>query len=639
MALTFEVTGEIPIKVKVRRDPVGGGDSENPNTFHSRDPRTRVMNTLFWVLAGLLAYSLAALVLKQRGLLPGSVRLQGPLTTVHTKRGRVFLDWLAQPRRLWRAWANLGVGIALVIMVGTFVTLIWQGIAILRRPPAPTAVNQPRNFLVIPGVNEFLPLSVAPEILLGLLVGLVVHEGGHGLLCRVENIRIESMGIVLLTILPIGAFVEPDEESQRAADRGGRTRMFAAGVTNNFAVTAIAFALLFGPVIGSIGVAAGVPIAGAYGGTPAADTGISNGDRITAIDGQNVSSEYEMDRTLIGSDARTVDVTIDGERTVAVTRSLSVVGTIGDNPADLTVRPQDDPIEVTAVNGTAVDTRAGFRSAVGNETFARISTSEGERVIPVGAYIAGVSDGGPMNQSGIPTNQSLIVLSIDGNRVTSSHDLQAVLDETNPGETVPVRIYRDGEVETKQVALGRNEADGNGFLGVTVFPGSSGLLLTDFGVQTYPAGTYLELLGGEGGEDAALPAPVQDLMGTTLGRVYIALVLPLASLVIGIPNFPGFTGPMLNFYTVSSPLGGLTFLLANALFWTAWINLQLGLFNCIPGYPLDGGRILRTSTEAVVSRLPVDRPDALVRTVTTSVGLAMLAALLLMIFGPSLLAG
>ncbi|ELZ75151.1 PDZ domain-containing protein [Haloferax volcanii] len=593
------------------------------------------MNTLLWVLAGFIAYSLLAALLRARGILPEYVRVQGPLTTVHTRRGRELLDRIAAPKRFWRAWSNVGLGIALVIMVGTFVLLVFQAVVILQNPPAPTQVNQPQNFLVIPGVNDFLPLSVAPEILFGLLVGLVVHEGGHGVLSRVEGIDVESMGVVLLTILPVGAFVEPSEESQRRADRGGKSRMFAAGVTNNFAVTLVAFALLFGPVIGSISVAPGVAVSGAYAGSPADAAGISGGDRVTAVEGTPVNTTRELDAALLATDAGTVSVELDGERTVSVTRELVVAGSVAGNPANLTVESGSDPIRVTAVNGTAVSTRADFESAVGDSRFARLDTSAGERTIPVGAYITNVAENGPLyNATG--TTQPLIVSSFNGERITSSTELQAALDRTDPNQTVAVELYRNGGFETVQVTLGVNEQDGNGFLGVNIFQGTSGLLLTDFGTQEYPAGTYLSLLGGDGGDGGLATA----FEGSPLQLVYVSLLLPLASVVLGIPNFPGFTGQVVNFYQVGGPLGflgGGVFIVANVLFWTAWINLQLGLFNCIPGYPLDGGRILRTSAEAVVSRLPVDDPHTVVRTITTSIGLTMLASLVLMIFGPTLL--
>jgi membrane-associated protease RseP (regulator of RpoE activity) len=515
--------------------------------------------------------------------------------------------------------------------------LLFQGLSILQNPPAPTQVNQPQNFLVIPGVNDFLPLSVAPEIVFGLLVGLVVHEGGHGLLCRVEDIDIESMGLVFLTIIPVGAFVEPDEESQRAADRGGRTRMFAAGVTNNFAITIVAFALLFGPVVGTIGVAPGMAVQGTFDGSPAGDAGIGSGDRILSVAGQNVSSEGQLDTALSGTDARTVEATVDrgdGPTTVSVDRRLVVVGSVGGNPANLTVSNDDDPITVSAVNGTQVFTRAGFRAATEDATMARLSTSRGIVTIPIGAYITRVAPDGPLAAAGAPTNDTLIVTQFDGERVTSSADLNAALDGTDPGQEVMITARVDDRPETYAVTLDENPRDGNGFLGVNIFPGTSGLVLTDFGARSYPAGTYLTLLGGEGGT-----APV-NVVDSPLGLVYVALILPLASVILGIPNFPGFTPAVTNFYVVQgplSPLGDGVFVLANLLFWTAWINLQLGLFNCIPGYPLDGGRILRTGTEAVVSRLPVDSPHALVRTITTSVGLVMLASLVLLIFGPTLL--
>jgi membrane-associated protease RseP (regulator of RpoE activity) len=597
------------------------------------------MNTLLWVLAGVLAYSLAAKALQIRGLLPDSVRLMGPIVTVHTTRGRALLTRLARPKRFWRAWSNLGVGIALVIMVGMFLLLFLQAVAILRDPPAPSAVNQPENFLVVPGVNDFLPLAVAPEIVFGLLVGLVVHEGGHGLLCRVEDIDIESMGVVFLAMIPVGAFVAPDEESQSAADRGGRTRMFAAGVTNNFALTAVAFALLFGPVIGAVGVAPGVPVDGAYPGTSAASAGVGSGDRITAVAGTPVDSADDLDAALIAAEDRTVSVEIDGERTVSVRRWLVVARSAGTDPANLAGVETDDPIRVTAVNGTPVHTRAGFRAAVRDAgEFVRLETKAGARTIPVGAHVTAVAPDGPLGRAGAPTDSSLLVTAIGGERVTSSADLEDVLDDHRPGETVAVRARIDGTGRTYEVTLGENPRDGNGFLGVDIFPGTGGLLVTDFGVQSYPAGTYLELLGGDGGESGP---SVDTLTDSPFALVYLALVLPLASIVLGIPNFPGFTPAVTNFYTVQgvlAPLGDGVFIIANLLFWSAWVNLQLGMFNCIPGHPLDGGRILRMGVEAIVARLPVGDADRLVRTVTTSVGLTMLVALLLMIFGPQLLA-
>ncbi len=533
------------------------------------------MNTLLWVLVGLAAYSAGTFFLSQRGLLPKFVQVQGPFTTIHTQRGREFIEWIAQPKRFWRAWTNFGVGTALVIMVGMFAFLLIQGISILQNPPAPSAVNQPENFLVIPGVNDFLPLSVAPEIIFGLLVGLVVHEGGHGILCRVEGIEIESMGVFLLTIIPLGAFVEPDEESERFASRGGRTRMFAAGVTNNFAITIIAFVLLFGPIIGSITVAPGLAVSGAYDESPAATAGIEQGDRITTVAGTPISNESELNNILSERSNREITVKInDGtsaakreSQTLTVERELIVAGSVGGNPADINVDAEGDPIGVETVNGTAVYTQAGFSNAVGTDRFIELTTTRGTTTIPAGAYLTRVASDGPLAQAGVPSNPGVIVTAIDGQRVVSSNELTAVLDTTQPGEEVMVEAVVSGERKEYSVRLGENPQDGSGFLGVNIFPGTSGLLLTDFGAQSYPAGTYLELLGGEGGPGAiGLSGTIAD---SPLGAVYVSLVLPLASVVLGIPNFPGFTGAVHNFYAITGPLepiGSGVFLIANIAF-------------------------------------------------------------------------
>lgn len=604
------------------------------------------MNTLLLILVGLFAYSEVGLFLSNRGLLPAAVKIQGPLTTIQTKRGREFIDWAASPTRFWRAWTNIGLGTALVMMTGMFVFLFAQGIAILRDPPPASAANQPQNFLVIPGVNDFLPLSVAPEIIAGLLIGLVVHEGGHGILCRVEDINIESMGVLLLAFIPLGAFVEPDEESERTATRGGRTRMFAAGVTNNFAITIVAFALLFGPIIGSIAVAPGIPVQGAYGGSPAAEAGIEQGDRITAVDDTVVMNESALDRELRTNSAQTLSVEINSgssaanieSQTLTVERSLIIAGSVSGNPAGLNI--DSEPIAVESVNGETVHTRRELFDAIGQTREASITTESGVVEIPIGAYLTQVMDDGPLATSGAPTTPGVIVTAIDDTRIRSSAELSTALDSTAPGDQVSVELYSQGTFERYTVELGENPQDDSGFLGVNIFPGTSGLVLTDFGTQSYPAGTYLELLGGEGGPGAM--SPTGSVANSALGTVYVSLVLPLASTVLGIPNFPGFTDAVMNYYQLTGALSGLgtgVFIIANLTFWTAWINLQLGIFNCIPGYPLDGGRILRTSVEAVVSRLPIQHTHQTVRTITTSIGVVMLMSLLVLVFGPTLLGG
>jgi membrane-associated protease RseP (regulator of RpoE activity) len=592
-----------------------------------------------WVLIGLLLYWVTIIGIRNAGYLPDYIGTQGPILTFHTKRGRVLLDKLAQPKRFWRAWSNLGVGIALVVMVGMFAFLIQAAITALTTPQlTSSAVRQPRNVLVIPGVNDFLPLAATPGIVFGLLVGLVVHEGGHGLLCRVEDIDIDSMGIAMLAVLPVGAFVEPDQESSKSASRGGQTRMFAAGVTNNFAITLLAFALLFGPVVGAIGVAPGAAVGGVAPDSPAAEAGIEPNDRITAIDGTAVEGNADLADRLEAAEGERVTVELNGEETVSVDRALLVTAAMDDGPTGLTVGDK-----IRAVDGQTIATESGFTDAVGDaeRVTLTIDPASGdervEREVTIGAAVSVAADG-PLERETGSTDETFVITRFNGERIQNYGDLAALLEDSEPDQQVEVAGYFGDERETYTVTLDDHPRADSGFLGIQGQPGTSGIAVNDIGVQLYPAGEYLGLLGGDG---ETRFGPITD---TFLGKIGIAVMLPVLGVSGAMPfNFAGFTGGIQNFYEAQGALGafgdGTVFLLANLLFWTGWINIQLGFFNCIPAFPLDGGHILRTSTEAIVSRLPVDATRGMVRVVTTAIGVTMLVSFLMLLFGPQLISG
>jgi membrane-associated protease RseP (regulator of RpoE activity) len=590
------------------------------------------MRPLLWVLVGILIYTAAAMALNARGVLPSSLRVAGPLLTVHTKRGRAFLDRLASPRRAWRAWGNFGVGIAIVIMVGSFFAVLFSAVRAATDPGAAGSFTRPQDALVIPGVNQFLPWAAAVDILVGLLVGLVVHEGGHGLLCRVEDIEIDSMGVALLAFVPLGAFVQPDEESQESADRGGKTRMFAAGVTNNFLVTALSFGLLFLVVASLVTVVPGVAVGGTLPGSAADEAGLERGDVITGVEGQPVENEEEFEAALADAD-REVTVQREEGDPVTVERSLITTRAVVDAPIDTGTT-------VTAVDGEAVHTQSAFEAALEGNEVVEVETEDGTVRFPVGVFVSSVPEGDPLARAGAP-DTPMLIHSVGGEPTPTPEALADALADREPGETVEVVAYHgdgndpwSGERRTYEVTLDANPRTDGGFLGVSgLQEGTSGVVVDDFGVDPYPAEQYHTFLGGSGWSD--------DPLSTFITRVFVLLVLPFASVVqpgIGY-NFAGFNGAITEFYAVSGPLGaGVVFGLANVLFWTGWVNVNLGLFNCIPSYPLDGGHILRSCVEATLARLPVDPDPVLATAVTTAISATMILSLLGLLFLPQLLA-
>ncbi|MBU0762078.1 MAG: site-2 protease family protein [Candidatus Altiarchaeota archaeon] len=99
-----------------------------------------------------------------------------------------------------------------------------------------------------PGYDLFIPWWHA---LLALFVTLVVHEGAHGVLVRVAKVKLKSTGILSLFSIPVGAFVEPDEEGLNRKSSVSRMRVFSMGSFANIATGLVGVVLILSLALAS----------------------------------------------------------------------------------------------------------------------------------------------------------------------------------------------------------------------------------------------------------------------------------------------------------------------------------------------------------------------------------------------------
>jgi len=216
----------------------------------------------------------------------------GFVIMVRTQRGKRLIEAIAKPKRFWNAFGDLGTGVTLLGMAAFSVFFFWSVWFVLQ-PSSRVEPFGASELLVIPGVNPFVPLWYG---IIALIVTLVVHEGGHGILARANGMRLKSLGL-LFAIAPIGAFVEPDEEDMRQSSRRARLRVFAAGPMTNLAVAAITLAIFAG-MVGALEPHEGGAILVAPGGA-AEQAGMMGAEVITGMDGQSVATAAEVRAILL----------------------------------------------------------------------------------------------------------------------------------------------------------------------------------------------------------------------------------------------------------------------------------------------------------------------------------------------------
>lgn len=319
----------------------------------------------------------------------------GPIIKINTHFGLKFIDRFGRYTRFWRAFGVFSQIVSFVLML---MMLFMMVVAVINLPSSLGNGGVGVEYVfAIPGLNPILPFWYG---LLALIIALVCHEMAHGLQSRANGVGVKHTGL-LYGIVPLGAFVEPDEKDVEKVSRRSRLDIYTAGITTNFVLAAVAFLIFSGAMLGSISSPYGdsPAVYNEVSDSPAYDAGLEAGAVIVSINGSQFTytSDYyvgSVPYSWYPGDEVTVTYLTDGggSQTAVFRWGVYVSKTVDGSPASGIL---EDSIITSFVFGGEI---YYFYTAQGFSEFMQL-TDGGDTVTvnylkkdPSGSYAAGSRD-------------------------------------------------------------------------------------------------------------------------------------------------------------------------------------------------------------------------------------------------------
>lgn len=259
-----------------------------------------------------------------------NLKTYGPAIMVRTKLGMRLIDKYSKYHRFWRFFGTFSLIVSFFLMIVIMYILI---VGVLNISNNINSGGMGIEYaLAIPGLNPLLPLGFG---IIGLIVAVCLHELAHGMQTASNGMRVSSTGLLHL-VIPMGAFVEPNEEDVQKAGRRVKLDLYTAGISTNFVVGTIAFLIFSGVMLGGISSPYGdqAAIYGITSDSPAYDSGIPSGSIIESINGE----EFDLDvyeYSWVPGDVVTISYIAENSAgTVDITWGVHIETVVSGSPAD-----------------------------------------------------------------------------------------------------------------------------------------------------------------------------------------------------------------------------------------------------------------------------------------------------------------
>ncbi len=211
-----------------------------------------------------------------------------PLLIIKTERGIAFIDKLSKTSAARKTgWIFVFL---LPVLAATTIWLTLSSIVnILTNPSVGVVIRElgPAINLPWPGLNPYLPIIYGWA---ALFVGMLVHELAHGVQARVSGVPVKYVGVIFFLFLPIGAFVDIDEEALMKTSFKKFAKTLSAGTGVNFLTAIVALFLLLLIVSSLTPISEGILVKQVIQNGPAYKAGVLPGDIIVAVNHQPVKT-------------------------------------------------------------------------------------------------------------------------------------------------------------------------------------------------------------------------------------------------------------------------------------------------------------------------------------------------------------
>jgi membrane-associated protease RseP (regulator of RpoE activity) len=220
-----------------------------------------------------------------------------PMLIIRTKLFAKVFDKLGSLRvSRYLSWIALLLvpfvaGIALYLIVNSIIGLV-------STPAVGQAVRDlgPGTILLLPGINPVLPIVYG---WIAIVIAIMIHEGAHGIIARNVGLNVKSSGLLFFLFVPIGAFVDVDEDQIKKARPRSALKVMAGGVGANIIIAVVCLLGVL-VIVGSLTpvIDNGVYINNVTAGMPAQSAGLLPNDVIVSVDNVKINSTADL-RTIL----------------------------------------------------------------------------------------------------------------------------------------------------------------------------------------------------------------------------------------------------------------------------------------------------------------------------------------------------